>query len=254
MKISLTHSRMCLYYRFTPSCKLWLNCINVSLSTMLHYFPYANQHFPWGTKKNKRYEVPTVIRIFIISNMIKTAQCDTSLTLQANIPLISSSIRIGVYFTNQFHNLGNRKGTAQLFQLVYISTMHESCDNPHKLALGFKELNCDWLIMSYDTEIVWWFGFSNNTFRVERSDDRQYVCVCRLLQSLTSRPVPKVAIVRTLLSCTSGMQLQYILSCEITRNSIQLTVQSNCCFYFLKWQATVVVSVPSFYLFQKSLK
>ena len=122
--------------------------------------------------------------------------------------------------------------------------------------LVFKELNCDWLIMPYVTEIVWWLGFSDNTFWVERSDDQKYVCVCRLLVQLplTSASVPKVAIVGTF-SCTPGIQLQYLLSCERTRiNSIQLTIQSNCCFYFLKWQATVVVSVPSFYLFQKSLK
>ena len=37
----LTQSRMCLYYRFTTFCLLWLSWINASLSTMSHYFPYA---------------------------------------------------------------------------------------------------------------------------------------------------------------------------------------------------------------------
>ena len=35
-------------------------------------------------------------------------------------------------------------------------------------------------MMSYAAEIVWSLGFANLTFRVERSDDRKYVCVCRL--------------------------------------------------------------------------
>ena len=34
--------------------------------------------------------------------------------------------------------------------------------------------------MSYAAEIVWLLGLANVTFRVERSDDRKYVCVCRL--------------------------------------------------------------------------
>ena len=41
MKIFLTQTRMCLYYRFTTFCLLWLSWINASLSTMSHYFPYA---------------------------------------------------------------------------------------------------------------------------------------------------------------------------------------------------------------------
>ena len=34
--------------------------------------------------------------------------------------------------------------------------------------------------MSYAAEIVWLLGLANVTFRVERSDDRKCVCVCRL--------------------------------------------------------------------------
>ena len=41
LKISLTQSRMCLFYRFTTFCQLWLSWINASQSTMSHYFPYA---------------------------------------------------------------------------------------------------------------------------------------------------------------------------------------------------------------------
>ena len=48
------------------------------------------------------------------------------------------------------------------------------------LVLGFKELNCEWLIMSHVTESVWRFGFADVTFRVEKSEDRKYVCVSRL--------------------------------------------------------------------------
>ena len=33
------------------------------------------------------------------------------------------------------------------------------------------------------TEIVWWLVFADVTFRMERTDDRKYVCVCRLLLS-----------------------------------------------------------------------
>ena len=41
LKISLTQSRMCLYYQFTTFCQLWLSWINASLSTMSHYFFYT---------------------------------------------------------------------------------------------------------------------------------------------------------------------------------------------------------------------
>ena len=34
----------------------------------------------------------------------------------------------------------------QLFQLVNISTVQESCENSGELVFGFQELNCDWLI------------------------------------------------------------------------------------------------------------
>ena len=44
-----------------------------------------------------------------------------------------------------------------------MSTTHESCENSRELVLNYWELNCDW--------------FADVTFRVERRDDCEYVCV-----------------------------------------------------------------------------
>lgn len=39
----------------------------------------------------------------------------------------------------------------------------------------------------YVKEIVWRLGFADDTFQAERGDDRKYVCVRRLNQSITAR-------------------------------------------------------------------
>ena len=47
-------------------------------------------------------------------------------------------------------------------------------------------LNSDWSTTKQKvcvTEIVWWLVFADVTFRMERTDDRKYVCVRRLLLS-----------------------------------------------------------------------
>lgn len=38
----------------------------------------------------------------------------------------------------------------------------------------------------YVKEIVWRLGFADDTFQAERGDDRKYVCVRRLNQSITA--------------------------------------------------------------------
>ena len=44
----------------------------------------------------------------------------------------------------------------QLFQLVNISNVQESCENSRELVFGFQELNCDWLINNVPCLLFGW--------------------------------------------------------------------------------------------------
>ena len=103
---------------------------------------------------------------------------------------IAHHLNAAPYYLNAWNRLTHKKKTLQksytCMPALEVARSHSSC------ILSFDLTGHHQNKRFYVTEIVWRLGFADVTFRVERSDDRKYIFVLRLLSALTGVLIERV--------------------------------------------------------------